>query len=109
MALDGTVTNQFTIPTPNSHPAGITVGPDGAIWFTELGAGKIGRLQLDAGGAGGGGGGIVDKVAPSFTRGASFSNKRFRVQPARHRSARARYRRARRSASPCPSRLRRAS
>jgi virginiamycin B lyase len=81
MALDGTVTNKFPLPTANAHPAGITVGPDGAIWFTELGAGKIGRLQLDS--AGGGSGGVVDNVAPRFTRGASFSHRRFRVAAGR--------------------------
>jgi virginiamycin B lyase len=39
---------KYAVPTPNSHPLGITIGPDGAIWFTENaaldGTGKIGRL-----------------------------------------------------------------
>ena len=29
------VITEFTIPTPQSQPWGITVGPDGALWFTE--------------------------------------------------------------------------
>lgn len=35
---------QYTIPTPASHPLGITAGPDGAVWFTEAAADKIGRV-----------------------------------------------------------------
>jgi len=35
----------FTIPTQNSLPAGITAGPDGALWFTETFANKIGRIS----------------------------------------------------------------
>ena len=31
-------------PTPGAGPAGITAGPDGALWFTEIGANKIGRI-----------------------------------------------------------------
>jgi virginiamycin B lyase len=43
-ALAQTVT-EFPIPTPGSLPSGITVGPDGALWFTESGGvGKIGRI-----------------------------------------------------------------
>ncbi len=34
---------ETAIPTANSDPAGITTGPDGALWFTELG-GRIGRI-----------------------------------------------------------------
>jgi len=29
---------------PSAGPAGITVGPDGNLWFTESTADKIGRL-----------------------------------------------------------------
>jgi streptogramin lyase len=36
--------NEFTIPTANSLPFGITLGPDGALWFTENGGNKIGRI-----------------------------------------------------------------
>jgi virginiamycin B lyase len=37
---------EFTVPTTSSRPEGITVGPDGALWFTESGnaANKIGRI-----------------------------------------------------------------
>jgi virginiamycin B lyase len=49
LATAQTVT-EFTIPTANSVPQGITAGPDGALWFTEQGLfsppvpGKIGRI-----------------------------------------------------------------
>ena len=33
--------------TVGSGPYGVTAGPDGAIWFTETGAGAIGRLTID--------------------------------------------------------------
>jgi hypothetical protein len=36
--------NRFAIPTPLSLPQSITAGPDGALWFTESNANKIGRL-----------------------------------------------------------------
>ena len=39
----GTIT-EFTIPTANSGPNAITVGPDGALWFTENPGNKIGRV-----------------------------------------------------------------
>ena len=32
------------IPTASSRPEGITSGPDGNLWFTEEGGGKIGRI-----------------------------------------------------------------
>ena len=32
------------IQTPSSVPWGITAGPDGNLWFTEAGGGKIGRI-----------------------------------------------------------------
>src|SRR5262249_57470974 len=31
---------------PGATPAGIAVGPDGNIWFTELDGNRIGRLNL---------------------------------------------------------------
>src|SRR5258708_36899147 len=38
--------SEFTIPTANSGPNDITAGPatDGALWFTEAQANKIGRV-----------------------------------------------------------------
>ena len=36
--------NEFTIPTADSEPSGITAGPDGALWFTEEYGNKIGRI-----------------------------------------------------------------
>src|SRR5919204_4943879 len=35
---------EYRTPTPVSRPLGITAGPDGALWFTEKDAGKIGRV-----------------------------------------------------------------
>ena len=32
--------------TPNAFPTAITTGPDGAMWFTEVVPGRIGRLAL---------------------------------------------------------------
>ena len=37
-------TNGYAVPSPNSNPTGITTGPDGALWFTEQTANKIGRV-----------------------------------------------------------------
>lgn len=38
----GSVTT-YNVPTSASHPYGIIEGPDGNMWFTEEGSGKIGR------------------------------------------------------------------
>lgn len=38
------MTDTYTLPTANSQPGGITLGPDGALWFTESATGKIGRI-----------------------------------------------------------------
>src|SRR5688572_10343347 len=35
---------EFPVPTPVSQPAGIALGPDGALWFTEENGHKIGRI-----------------------------------------------------------------
>ena len=35
----------FAVPTTDSHPGGIALGPDGAVWFTELATNAIGRRQ----------------------------------------------------------------
>lgn len=44
MKTDGTVINEFDIPTANSSPTIITSGSDGNLWFTETSADKIGRI-----------------------------------------------------------------
>ncbi len=43
---DGTI-KEFRIPTAKSRPAGIALGADGAVWFCESAAGKIGRITAD--------------------------------------------------------------
>ena len=35
---------EYSVPTVSAEPEGITSGPDGALWFTEFGGGKIGRI-----------------------------------------------------------------
>jgi virginiamycin B lyase len=35
---------EFPVPTPASEPNGIVAGPDGALWFTEYNANKVGRI-----------------------------------------------------------------
>ena len=35
----------FRIPTANSQPEGIALGPDGNMWFTETAANQIGRID----------------------------------------------------------------
>jgi virginiamycin B lyase len=35
---------EFPLPNANSLPSGITLGPDGNLWFTETGNNKIGRI-----------------------------------------------------------------
>jgi streptogramin lyase len=47
MTFDATtcgVFTEFDIPTANSSPSGIALGPDGNLWFTELQGGKIGQV-----------------------------------------------------------------
>jgi streptogramin lyase len=38
------VQNYYTVPSPNGFGGGIVSGSDGAIWFTEITNGKIGRI-----------------------------------------------------------------
>ena len=45
LTTNGTV-SRFTIPTPDSRPTHLTIGPDRAIWFVESAAGKIGRFRM---------------------------------------------------------------
>jgi virginiamycin B lyase len=35
---------EYAVPTANSLPESIELGPDGALWFTETGGNKIGRI-----------------------------------------------------------------
>src|SRR5438445_13525559 len=35
---------EVAVPTSNSVPEGITLGPDGNLWFTEFEGGQIGRI-----------------------------------------------------------------
>lgn len=35
---------EYSVPTPDSGPGDINVGPDGNMWFTETNAGKIARI-----------------------------------------------------------------
>jgi streptogramin lyase len=37
----------FTTPSLDSRPFGITVGPDGNLWFTESNSNRIGRITTD--------------------------------------------------------------
>jgi virginiamycin B lyase len=37
--------SKFTVPTEGAYPAGIAIGPDGKIWFTESASSRIGRLD----------------------------------------------------------------
>jgi len=45
ITTSGTITN-FPLPSTNSTAQGLTIGPDGAVWFTEL-SGKIGHITID--------------------------------------------------------------
>src|SRR5204863_116312 len=56
MTPAGEFNGEFKIPsavpaqglaTPGSRPLGITAGSDGAVWFTEFKANKIGRITRD--------------------------------------------------------------
>jgi hypothetical protein len=37
--------SEFPTPTANSSPEGIVAGPDGNLWFAELGANRIGEVN----------------------------------------------------------------
>jgi len=39
------VFTDFDLPTPNSNPQSIARGPEGSIWFGEIGSGKVGFLR----------------------------------------------------------------
>ena len=44
IAKQGVIFTEYPITTAGSAPTGITQGPDGALWFTEAAANKIGRI-----------------------------------------------------------------
>ena len=39
---------EFPLPTAGAVPTGITVGPDGAMWFTEFFGNNLGRITVPA-------------------------------------------------------------
>jgi len=41
------IITEYPIPSADTYPADIVVGPDGNLWFTEQGANSIGRIQPD--------------------------------------------------------------
>jgi virginiamycin B lyase len=43
-AASDEVITEYPLPTPRSGPTSIVAGPDGALWFTEHVAGKVGRI-----------------------------------------------------------------
>jgi len=44
LTLKNPTITEYPVPTANSEPYGIAAGPDGALWFTEGDANKIGRI-----------------------------------------------------------------
>jgi virginiamycin B lyase len=90
MTTDGLVTNEYLVPSEETGQSGITVGPDGNIWFTDTEMSLIGKLVPDplvppAGPSGGPPPAAApvtkapDKVPPHFNGSPVFSPKRFRV------------------------------
>jgi hypothetical protein len=61
--------SEFPVPTPSSQPLGIAAGSDGALWFAEFNANKIGRITTDAGLVGPAGG--AGAPGPSGSTGAT--------------------------------------
>jgi streptogramin lyase len=57
LTLIGPKETVFATPTVNSFPFTITSGPDGNLWFTEAGVGKVGRITP--------GGTIAEFTAPA--------------------------------------------
>ena len=45
--FDETLIKEYPISTAYSQPVGITSGPDGHLWFTEIAANQIGRITPD--------------------------------------------------------------
>src|SRR6185312_14847031 len=70
-AAAGKIT-KFKVPTAMSFPNGITSGPDGALWFTEAGAGKIGRVTT---------GGVVTEFTLSGGSSSGFGSHTITTGP----------------------------
>jgi streptogramin lyase len=49
ISTEGTNAVEFPIPTPNSMPTSIALGPDGNLWFVEQGGLNVGRIGTDGG------------------------------------------------------------
>src|SRR5258708_40355180 len=47
LAQGAPAVTEYSIPTDQSKPFGITAGPDGAMWFAEGDGNKIGRIAMD--------------------------------------------------------------
>jgi virginiamycin B lyase len=39
--------NEYSTPTINSQTQGVTAGPEGHLWFTEMSGNRIGRITPD--------------------------------------------------------------
>src|ERR671925_612329 len=59
----GAALTEYPVPTSGSQPSGITVGPDGALWFTEENKHKIGRITTS--------GSITEYPVPTVPSGPS--------------------------------------
>jgi virginiamycin B lyase len=57
-ASASTTINEYSVPTPDSHPYYLTTGPDGNIWFTEYYGDKIGKITKS--------GNIVEYAIPTY-------------------------------------------
>src|SRR5438552_3803240 len=62
----GPTITEYSIPTAGSGPYGIVAGPDGALWFTELFANKIGRITTS--------GAITEYAIPPLNFGGGTPN-----------------------------------
>ena len=69
--------SEVAIPTRNSGPVGITAGPDGNLWFTEVNGNKIGRITP--------GGTITEFADPHVQQQSRRDHGRARRQPLVHR------------------------
>jgi streptogramin lyase len=47
--ITSSTTAEFAIPTGNSQPEGITLGPDGNLWFTEYHTNKVAKINPTTG------------------------------------------------------------